>query len=138
MLAGKEADIKITQRLDIRGVKINGRHKIGGSSTGHGGASQAFKTAPTDMIRSVAQGYEPADWYFRGHVHEYWKVENSVATVVINPALKWPIGEYGVNLDRPYYNMGFTQLDVYSPSRVDYFHHALNVKLPEDEYAKFE
>lgn len=137
LLAGRRADIKVTQKLDIRGVKINGRHKIGGSSTGYGGASQAAKTAVTDFVRSVVKGYEPADWYFRGHVHEYWHVENAGFNVVVNPALKWPVGEYGVNLDRPYYDMGFTQLDVWDKETVDFHRHDLRIRLPEDVYAEF-
>src|SRR6056297_1426187 len=136
-LAGRKADIKVTQKLDIRGVKINGRHKIGGSSTGHGGASQAAKTAPIDIVRAAIKGYAPADWYFRGHIHEYWHVENAGFNVVVNPALKWPVGEYGINLDRPYYDMGFTMLDIYDRDRVDFHRFELKVPLPEDVYVQY-
>jgi hypothetical protein len=136
-LAGKSANIQGVQRLDIRGVKINAKHKVGGSATGYGGASQAAKTAVVDTIR-MADKEGPADWYFRGHNHDYWHVENSRFHVVINPGMKWGLGDYGKQLDRPYYDMGFRQLNIYGPDEVEYIKHDLKVVLPEEEYVRIE
>lgn len=134
IMAGREADIKGIQKLDIRGVKINGKHKVGGSSTPQGDASQAAKAATNDIVRAWGRGYEPADWYFRGHIHKFWKVENDNFTVVINPSMKWPLGEYGYQLDIPYYSMGFSLLKIWDREHVEYERRRLNVKLPEEAY----
>lgn len=137
VLAGKEADIKGVQRLTIRGVRINAKHKVGGSSTGYGGASQAAKTAIVDTIR-MADKDGPADWYFRGHNHDYWHVENARFHVVVNPGMKWGLGDYGKQLDRPYYDMGFRQLNITDSDTVEYIKHDLKVRLPEEAYVTVE
>lgn len=138
IMGGRQADIRGIQKLLIRGVRINAKHKVGGSSVPYGDPSQAAKTATNDIVRAWGRGYEPADWYFRGHIHKYWHVENDSFHVVINPAMKWPLGEYGYQLDIPYYSMGLSVLRIWNRDRVDFERRQLKVKLPEEAYVTVE
>lgn len=129
----KKADIKDTQRLDIEGVKINARHHVGASSTPHGKASQLSKTATNDLLRGVYRNYPGADIYLRAHTHEYFHVGNDLYSAYNNPALQWPLGEYGLKIDRPWYTMGFQELTIVDGAW-SIQPHLFKAKLPEEAY----
>lgn len=133
---GREADIKTTQRLDIEGLKVSVLHKVGGSATAYGFASQLMKAGAHDAIRGLYRGYERADLYLRGHTHVYGFAGNDMLSVVNCPSLKWPMGRYGRGIDRPYYAMGIVELEINGPNDWDWKAHILRHKLPEEAYAK--
>jgi hypothetical protein len=135
MLMGRKADIKAIQRLDIMGLKVMGRHKVGASSTPHGKASQLAKASTIDMLRGAYRNYPGADLYFFAHTHEYAVAGNDMYMAYNNPCQKWPLGEYGINVDRVWYTMGLQVLRV--RTRDDWYvkQHLLKVQLPEEVYA---
>jgi len=56
----RRADIKVVQRLDILGLKINGAHLVGSSSTPYGKPAQLAKAATTDLLRAAYRDYPGA------------------------------------------------------------------------------
>src|SRR6056297_320261 len=133
---GRDADIKTTQRLDLNGLLVNMFHKVGGSATAYGFASQLAKTAATDVVRGAYRGYAPAELYIRGHTHNFGHAGNDLFTVINAPALKWPLGRYGRQIDRPYYTMGIIEMEINGPTDWTWQPHILRHKLPEESYDK--
>jgi len=130
----RRADIKDIQRLEIDGVKINVRHKVGASGTPYGKPSQLAKAAVTDILRGAYRNYPGADIYIRAHTHEYTVAGNDMYMAYNNPALEWPLGEYGFNIDRPWYTMGLQKL-VIDDGEATIKPYLLKAKLPEEMYA---
>ena len=135
LLYNRRADIKATQRLEINGVKINARHHVGASSTPNGKWSQLAKTVTQDYLRGCYRNYPGADLYFRAHTHEYAMVGNDMYTAYNNPAMQWPLGEYGLKMDRVWYTMGLTKLTIQDDGEWTVKPYILRVKLPEENYA---
>jgi len=130
----KRADIKGIQRLEVEGVKINAKHHVGASGTGYGKPSQLAKAAINDMLKGVYRNFPGADLYFRAHTHEYAFAGTDLYAAYNNPALQWPLGEYGLKIDRPYYTMGFLVLTI-ANKRWTVTPHLFKVRLPEEVYA---
>lgn len=134
-IMGRRADIKAVQRLEILGLKINGKHQVGASSTPYGKQSQLAKAATTDILRGVYRDYPGADIYLRAHTHEYAVAGNDLYTAYNNPCLKWPLGEFGQKIDRAWYTMGLQVLRVRARDDWDMQQYLLRVRLPEEVYA---
>jgi hypothetical protein len=135
---GKTASVKTVQRRMVEGLEVNAVHRVGGSSTPYGFASQLMKAAATDVMRSWYNGYQPAKVYLRGHTHMHGFAGNDMATVINCPALKWPFGRYGRAIDRAYYTMGLTKLVINGPDDWDWGINRFRYRLPEEEYADIE
>ena len=133
-LKGKLVDIKDTQRLNVDGVKINARHHSGASSTPQGKWSQLAKGATTDMLRGVYRDYPGADLYLRAHTHEFAYVGNDAWAAYNSPALQWPLGEYGLKMDRVWYTMGLMVIKIES-GMWNTTPYLFKAKLPEETYA---
>jgi predicted phosphodiesterase len=132
---GAHATVKVTQRLLVDGVRINVHHKVGGSSTAYGFASQLLKAGAVDVARGAYRKYESADLYLRGHTHIYGYAGNDQFTVYNCPSLKWPLGRYGRGIDRVYYAMGLLEIDV-TAGKWDVQEHIFRCKLPEEDYVE--
>jgi hypothetical protein len=135
LLYNRKADIKATQRLEINGVKINVRHHVGASGTPSGKWSQLAKAATTDYLRGCYRDYPGADIYLRAHTHEYAYAGNDMYAAYNNPALQWPLGEYGLKIDRVWYTMGLQRLTIQDNGEWAMKAYLLRVKLPEETYA---
>lgn len=131
----RDAEIQGTWRLDIEKVKVNLSHHTGGSSTPHTFASQLMKSGTNDVTRAWYRGFEPADLYFRAHTHIYGYAGNDRLTVYNCPAMKWPLGHFGIRIDRPYYAMGFLEWWV-EGSEWWIKPHIFRHPLPEEKYVK--
>ena len=130
----KTADIRAHQRRRLGGVPIDVFHYVGGSATPYGFASQLMKAGVTDAVRGLYRGYQPAKLYLRGHTHVYGFAGNDMLTVINLPSLKWPLGAYGLRIDRAYYAMGLTDLE-FADGVFDWNTEILRYKLPEERYA---
>ena len=135
VLHNRRADIKDIQRLDINGVKINARHHVGASSTPSGKWSQLAKSATQDYLRGCYREYPGADLYLRAHTHEYAYVGNDMYAAYNNPAMQWPLGEYGLKIDRVWYTMGLQKLTITEDGEWTMKAYILRTKLPEETYA---
>lgn len=131
----KRVDIKDMQRLEIDGIKINARHKIGNSGTPQGQASQVAKVATNDILRGVYRDYPGADLYFRAHTHQFAFAGNDMYAAYNNPAMQWPLGEYGIGIDRPFYTMGFLVLRI-DNGQWTVQPYIFRAKLPEETYER--
>ena len=138
LLHNRRADIKGVQRLEINGVKINGRHHVGGSSTPNGKWGQLAKVATHDYLRGCYRNYPGADLYFRAHTHEYAVAGNDMYTAYNNPSLQWPLGEYGLKIDRVWYAMGMLELTITDDGEWKVKPRILRVELPEESYARID
>ncbi len=130
----REASIKTTQRLLINGVKINVFHVIGGGSTPEAFARALMKGVSVDVVRGSYRDYEPADLYIRGHSHVYGFAGNDKWTAYNAPCLKWPFGQYGGKIDRPYYAMGMLELNISDAGEWEIKPHIFRYGVPEEEY----
>lgn len=131
----RRVEVKDTHRLQIEGVKVNARHHVGNSRTGHGQFSQLGKVATNDYLRGAYREYPGADLYLRAHTHKYAFVGDELYAAYNNPAMQWPLGEYGFKIDDPHYTMGFLKLTI-DGSSWNVEPYLLRVSLPEETYAK--
>jgi len=134
---GHDASIGKHQRFELHGVKFDGAHKVGGSRTAYAQGTQLGKGAVIDIIRQYYNGKHKADFYFRGHNHYFYFVGNDWYTIYNTPSLKWPLGEYGVEIDSPFYTVGILKVKVSPGGHVDVDPRILHANLPETDYEVF-
>ena len=135
LLHNRKGDIKATQRIEVNGVKINARHHVGASSTPNGKWGQLAKVATTDYLRGCYREYPGADLYFRAHTHEFAVAGNDMYTAYNSPAMQWPLGAYGLKIDRVWYTMGLMKLTIKPDGEWTVKPYLLKAKLPEERYA---
>lgn len=131
---GNKADIRKHQRVEVYGTKIDTAHKVGGSRTAYGQGTQLAKGAVLDILRQVYNEADPAHIYFRAHNHYYYHVGNDLYTAYNLPAMKWPHGAYGVEIDGPFYTLGMLELTVWEDGTPEITEHLLRTKYPETQY----
>lgn len=101
-----------TLLLKIHGKKFNFRHVCGRSDIPYGQGTQIQKEIVRELLSSITEEYEAADYLFRAHVHYYCRVETEQAVAETLPALKIPDGVFGRKLRTMYYNIGMQLIEI--------------------------
>lgn len=100
------AEIKDTLLLDVHGVKMNIRHVSGRSDIPYGQGTPLLKEMIRDLVRSMQEEREPADWTIRGHIHYWIKVEMVGRLAAQLPCLQIPQSVFSRKLRTMYYTLG--------------------------------
>lgn len=106
------AEISDVIKLDILGHKFNFRHVVGRSDIAYGQGTPLFKEAIRDLIDSVENDHEEADYIVRGHAHYYWFTGSFLKTAMILPALQLPGSILGRKMKAMYYHVGMVVFDI--------------------------
>lgn len=106
-----------TWRLKLGGVKFNFRHVVGRSDIPYGQGTQVGKEIVREELQALAEGYEPADVFARGHAHYYHRVETARKTAFVCPCWELPNPDedgniYARKLRTMYYDMGFALVEI--------------------------
>jgi len=107
-----KGSIKDTQLLNIRGHNFNFRHVVGRSDTAYAQGTQLFKEAVRDQLLAELEDREAAEVVVRGHVHYYYRVENSERTAVICPCFQVPASVFGRRCRHFLYNIGILKISI--------------------------
>lgn len=110
-------EIRETWRLRIGGVRFNFRHVVGRSDVPYGQGTQVAKEIVRDELQALAESYEPADVFARGHAHYFYEVRTALKRAIVCPALELPNPDedgniYARKLRTMYYNVGFLLIEI--------------------------
>jgi hypothetical protein len=110
-------EIHETWRLKLGGVRFNFRHVVGRSDVPYGQGTQVAKEIVRDELQALAESYEPADVFGRGHAHYWYRVDTPSKTAFICPTLELPNPDkdgniYTRKLRTMYYDVGFVLIEI--------------------------
>jgi predicted phosphodiesterase len=108
--------------VDINGTVFDLRHKMSKSSIPHGqGTLLAKQKLWNDMWALV--GRQPdADVLLRGHIHDFWAMQNTRWLAMALPGLEWST-KYGARIVDGMVNIGFVHFDVEPDGSFEWHHH---------------
>ena len=129
-----DVTLKTHQRFEVNGWKFDAAHKVGGSRTAYCQGTQLQKGAVVDILRQWMKDEKPADVYLRGHNHYDFFLGNHRFSIWQSPALEWPLGELSVEIDSPYYFVGFNHWEVWPDRKPVPETVILRARMPEDKY----
>ena len=130
------AEIKDMLYLDVEGHLCRFRHHAGRSDIPYGQGTQLFKEAVRDMLYSVAEESDPAEYLFHSHVHYYFRAESYNKCAVSSPCLQVPESVYGRKMRSMYYDIGFLEIQA-DKKRFDIIKHIMPIKfVRKREYIK--
>lgn len=117
-----------TVRLQMNDLKLNFRHYVGSSRTAYAQGTPIYREVVQDLLKSVERGYDPADIYFRSHVHyhAYMGIYPRVGYTL--PCLELPKSIYGTNVTHTYYHVGFLEFVVHPDSKWEVIPHIMKIK----------
>jgi len=104
--------------LNIAGVVINAKHKVGSSSLIHGRATPALRNRISEEIWQEMDGRPRINLYIRNHVHYYLYIIDARGHVLILPALQGAISKFGRECEKPI-DYGFAIMDIYEDKTFD-------------------
>jgi len=107
--------------LDVGGVWMDFRHKIGNSSIAHGGATAAAKEAAWNALLENSGCQDHADVVLRGHVHKINESFNpDIGHAFTCPALQMKGGKFGKQMCNGFYHFGILVLYVEDGKLIGY------------------
>lgn len=114
---GLGCEARETWRLEFGGRKFHFRHVVGRSDIPYGQGTQVAKEIVRDELQSMAEGFDPAEFFARAHVHYYHQVETAKKTAFTLPALMLPNPDedgniYARKLRTMYYDVGFVLVEI--------------------------
>jgi hypothetical protein len=118
-----DSPIRETWRLKMGGKRFHFRHVVGRSDVPYGQGTQVAKEIVREELQALAESYEPAEVFGRGHAHYWYRVETASKTAFICPALELPNPDedgniYARKLRTMYYNVGFVLIEIDSTGEV--------------------
>ncbi len=132
-------DIKAIRKVTLAGVNFKFQHQIGKTTTPVGGDIMLRKGALWEMIYSVMDKRQPAQYCIFSHAHEYRRVENEHMTGIILPALKMGAPDYDRYARRMaggFYSVGFLEAEIKN-KQVEFKKHLFQYRI-SDEYEVYE
>lgn len=119
-------DIKSHQFIEVNGVVIDVKHKIGGSSIPHGRATAIKREQLWNLLWAEQDGQPKADIIMRSHVHYYDYTGNDNYYAVVTPALQAAYTKYGARACSGTISWGFLTIEI--NARGEY--HCVRHKVP--------
>lgn len=98
--------------LDINGVIINARHKVGGSGIENGRATPLLRERIVERLWAEMDERPKIDLLIRSHVHYYLQTTDVRGTCLILPALQAAMSRYGRQVTNCV-DYGFCIVDIY-------------------------
>lgn len=100
--------------LEIGGVVMNIRHKIGSSSVPYGAATPLLRDALWSDLWSALEDNPKTDLVVRSHVHTFVYTNDGFRQAIILPALMGAASKYGTRQCSKVVHYGFAYADIYA------------------------
>lgn len=125
------AEIKNHGFWSVEGVGFDLKHKVGGSTVPHGGATPLLKAKLWDLLWAERKIYPQAAILGRGHVHSYLTVQDTRYTSFSNFCLQWG-SEYGEQQCEKIIDLGVVEV-VCENGHFAMYPHELNMEFAKPE-----
>ena len=122
---------KITDvlRLQCGMTKFNFRHVVGRSDTAYGQGTPILKEIIRDMVSSLVNEHETADYFVRSHVHYVCEAGIGRKKCRTTGALQVPESVYGHKLRPMFYEIGFLELQILPDGNIHEIDHIMPLKI---------
>ncbi|MCP4566791.1 MAG: hypothetical protein GY841_04330 [FCB group bacterium] len=100
--------------VDVNGLIIDFKHKVGSSSIPHGQLTPLLKSQLWGDLWAIRKKQPMADVVIRSHVHYTYLVESAYKKAIITPALQGYGSKFGVRQCENTIDLGVIYLDVHS------------------------
>lgn len=116
---GVKAEIHSEDTLDIRGVKLNYKHHISGSSIPHGRFTALARDKLWNTLWSIRGEYPVADVVIRSHVHYFGFCGVAEWMAFTTPSLQGYGSKFGARRMSGTVDVGFIVMDITGPGEVN-------------------
>ena len=130
------AEIKSHLFIDVEGVILDVKHKIGGSSIPHGRHTAINREALWNMIWADRDIQPNADIVIRSHVHYYTYSENIGKACITTPALQGFGSKYGSRQCSGTVDIGLIELNIEGKNEWTKTLHTLQGEFLRDDILK--
>lgn len=115
--------------IDVNGVVINYRHKVGRSSIPHGRGTPLAKEAINGILWGARGEYPKADIYIRSHVHYYCYIGEAGWVAMTTPALQGYGSKYGAREVTGTVDIGLVSFEIWDEEKWGWTPHLLRMPI---------